>query len=331
MVTNLKSTPAHSSPAIVGSESDALSASERSELEKCEQTIRRFFMSFLEVGEALEAIRDGRLYRERCANFEGYCRDNWGFTRQRAHQLIEASKIADFLSTNVDTWPSNEAQVRPLVGLPYEKAGEAWELAVTLAGKKDISGRIVKQAVDAIREDDSGRAKEKLRPPKAVTASPKGADGSTQSAVERDGADPSPDLGVEEPELEVVLTPQEAPEKDSLPGIKFELADGSWSEEYRFNGEDDLLSAGCVESKLRSTQENNSKAPQRLREKPEVMALRQEALLKLAFVVNQIAGTSPSIAERDQLYWAIEDLRHLTAFMLPVTQPNGEEEVTADA
>ena len=49
---------------------------------------------FVEVGKALAKIRDGRLYRETHATFEAYCAERWGWSRVRAHQLIESSEVA---------------------------------------------------------------------------------------------------------------------------------------------------------------------------------------------------------------------------------------------
>lgn len=47
----------------------------------------------LDVGQALARIRDGRRYRlEGFDTFEDYCRERWGFSRVRAHQMIEAKE-----------------------------------------------------------------------------------------------------------------------------------------------------------------------------------------------------------------------------------------------
>ncbi|MDF1860514.1 MAG: hypothetical protein P1U87_09885, partial [Verrucomicrobiales bacterium] len=125
---------------------EILSTPERIKFAGLELKIRELLLSFIDIGEALECIRKNRLYREEFDTFEQYCCKRWNFSRQRAYQLIEAAKVADYLSTNVDTWPSNEAQVRPLIGQPYDEVVRAWKLAEKLAGKKDISGRLVKEA-----------------------------------------------------------------------------------------------------------------------------------------------------------------------------------------
>ena len=94
-------------------------------LEEYERTIERGLATFVEVGEALLAIRDKRLYRESHATFEDYCRERWGFTDRRARQLMEASEIGTVVPVG------NEAQARELAPLrdDPEALAEAWEEA----------------------------------------------------------------------------------------------------------------------------------------------------------------------------------------------------------
>lgn len=94
-------------------------------LAELEQTIERGLATFIEVGQALLEIRDSRLYRESHGTFEDYCRERWGFSRQRGHQLIEAAEV----STVVDV--ANEAQARELAPLKDnpDQMAEAWSEA----------------------------------------------------------------------------------------------------------------------------------------------------------------------------------------------------------
>lgn len=87
----------------------------RAELEHYEAIIQRGIETFYEVGTALLAIRDKRLYRETHGTFEEYCRDRWGMAASRARQLIAASEVVHQLEsvTNV-TLPQNEFQTRTL-------------------------------------------------------------------------------------------------------------------------------------------------------------------------------------------------------------------------
>ena len=82
-------------------------------LQEHEATIERGLATFVEVGEALQAIREQRLYLGEYTTFEAYCQDRWGWSRRRAHQQIQAAQVAGALSTTVD----NEAQARELAPL----------------------------------------------------------------------------------------------------------------------------------------------------------------------------------------------------------------------
>jgi transposase len=82
-------------------------------LDQCEAVIQRGVGTFIEVGEALMEIRDRRLYQLEFASFDSYCRERWGFNRQRAHQLITASEVSSML----DSDPVNARQAEALAPL----------------------------------------------------------------------------------------------------------------------------------------------------------------------------------------------------------------------
>jgi hypothetical protein len=115
-----------------------LTPDEHARLEAHEATIAAGLKTFIEVGNALLAIRDQRLYRGSFGTFEEYCLQRWGISRPRAYQLMDASQVIRNLSTCVDntgntgiTFPTNEAQARALGKLPAELRAAAWEQVVT--------------------------------------------------------------------------------------------------------------------------------------------------------------------------------------------------------
>jgi hypothetical protein len=133
--------PKRIAPPVEGSvehqdEQQGLSASERKALDRHETVIERGQRTFVEVGLALRAIRDGRLYREQDSTFDAYLRRRWGFSRQRAHQLITAA--ATVASTTVDTRTDAEWQERALNGLSPDERHRVCESARTMVapGKK---------------------------------------------------------------------------------------------------------------------------------------------------------------------------------------------------
>jgi hypothetical protein len=93
---------------------EPLAPTEQAELAECEAVVREGLRTFVEVGQALMRIRDGRLYRATHATFDGYVRDQFGVGQAYAHRLIGAAAVA--LSPIGDKI-TNEAQARELVPL----------------------------------------------------------------------------------------------------------------------------------------------------------------------------------------------------------------------
>jgi len=116
-------------------------------LAELEKVINRGKKSFIEVGLALAEIRDLRLYRLTFKTFEGYCREKWGWGRQRAYQLIAASEAArilpDAVNQNVNHGLQNERQARVIASVPEADRAEVLE-AVVEAGP--VTARAIHEA-----------------------------------------------------------------------------------------------------------------------------------------------------------------------------------------
>jgi len=87
-----------------------------------------------EVGEALSAIREGKLYRATHGTFEDYCREKWNMSRGRVYQLIGASET---VSTIVDkSVVTTESQARELSRVEPARREEVVAKAVEATGGK---------------------------------------------------------------------------------------------------------------------------------------------------------------------------------------------------
>jgi hypothetical protein len=128
---------------------------ELEQLAKCEQTIERGLFTFYEVGSALAAIRDKRLYRAEFGNFEEYCAARWKMNASRARQLCGAANVMITLGESVTTGntlprlmlPANERQARPLLKLPEKEWVSAWHEAYTTAPTGVVTGAHVERIV----------------------------------------------------------------------------------------------------------------------------------------------------------------------------------------
>lgn len=118
--------------------------------------------SFLDTGNALIEIRDGKLYLEHAETFEAYCTERWGLSRARSYELIDAAEITSALSGMPDTpTPANPRQanaLRPLKGKP-ESAAEAMRKANEVTGGKPTAKAITDAVKDELAKQNAKAAK----------------------------------------------------------------------------------------------------------------------------------------------------------------------------
>ena len=148
----------------------SLNYTELAEYKRCELEVKEGLdlvkAGYLKIGSALQEIHDRGFYRADFSNFENYCQSRWKISRDRAYQLINASKVAKnvgFLPTRVGTpnpdlhptspvIPSSEKQARLLAGLPPEQQREVWNKAVENSNGAQPTGNQVKDAVQANKD-----------------------------------------------------------------------------------------------------------------------------------------------------------------------------------
>lgn len=109
---------------------------ELSDLMEWEKPIEAGLRSFVEVGNALAAIRDGKKYKAAgYTTFDDYCRQRWGIAKSQAYRSIQAAAVIGEMSPVGDVLPRTERQVRPLAAVadPEERAA-IWEQAVENSG-----------------------------------------------------------------------------------------------------------------------------------------------------------------------------------------------------
>ena len=107
-----------------------LTPAEATDLGNHERTIKNTRGAFVACGRALEAIRDGKLYRAEYPSFERYCERKWGWKRAHAYRLIHAAEIADSMKMSpmgdkIDT----ERQARAIAAVPEEQREAVLERA----------------------------------------------------------------------------------------------------------------------------------------------------------------------------------------------------------
>jgi hypothetical protein len=106
-----------------------LDQEQRRELIRLESEIEWAAKSFVHIGEALQKIREGRLYRETDRTFEEYCKNRWQMGWNICYKLMAAAEVSRILCTIVQK-PITESQCRPLTKLRDSK-GKLDRLSIT--------------------------------------------------------------------------------------------------------------------------------------------------------------------------------------------------------
>lgn len=135
----------------------ALTTTEAQRLAQYEAVIERGVQTFVEVGLALLAVREERLWRY-YGTFEAYCSERWGWTPGRVRQLTGAATTIINLQSDTTVsegyrpLPVTESQARPLVALRDEPElqREVWRRAVESAPDGKVTAAHVQATVNSI-------------------------------------------------------------------------------------------------------------------------------------------------------------------------------------
>lgn len=131
---------------------NALTSQEQSRLNQLEAIISTGMETFVEVATAITEIHKSRLYRATHKTFDEYCYDRWQWSRQRAHQLMNAGKMStlvDNLSNEMKDTPKftvdNERTARalsPLASKPPEEIKEVLKTIVQEYGTTPTAAEV---------------------------------------------------------------------------------------------------------------------------------------------------------------------------------------------
>jgi hypothetical protein len=144
---------------------DPLNVVEQGELRKAEAIIEKGQQMFMDVGNALATIRDGKLYRETYKTFDAYCKERWKFDRTYAHRLITAAVTVENVAHGQQI--TTERQARELAKVPKEKLGAVLERAIDKADGKKLTAATIKEAASELVETDP-KSEEPLAEPEPI-------------------------------------------------------------------------------------------------------------------------------------------------------------------
>jgi hypothetical protein len=105
---------------------EILDASEQADLAQLEAVVERGMNTFFDVGNALAAISQRKLYRSEYASFDEYCRTRWNMGRAHAYRMIAAAETVSPIGDKGLPLPTNEGQARELARVPEPQRAEVW-------------------------------------------------------------------------------------------------------------------------------------------------------------------------------------------------------------
>ncbi len=129
----------------------ALTTGEAYELRICERSIESNIKGFVEVGNALATIREGRLYRGTHDTFESYLKARWQIGRSYASRLIGAAETLPLLPRGNNEAPIlTEAHLRPLLRFTLQDRPKVWADAIKFENEVSAA-RITKKVEMLVR------------------------------------------------------------------------------------------------------------------------------------------------------------------------------------
>lgn len=189
-----------------------LTTEEKDALGEHELTISQGIHAFVAVGQALLAIRDGKLYRADYKTFEDYCRQRWDFGRSRAYRLMEAAEVASDLSPNGQQMVTNERQARALALVPNHLREEV--LQRVKDGDEEVTEQSVTRAVVALLDEKRAAARERDKADAETDADP-------EAVTEDEDQDPEGEVeGEDESDSDADSASDEDASEDETPTEK---------------------------------------------------------------------------------------------------------------
>ena len=155
--------------AVDGITVETLTAVEATTLDDLELVIEKGIKTFIEVGKALEQIRDQRLYRASFPTFEEYLKQRWGMSRSYGYRQIEGAQVAAIVSPNGDSpAPATESVARALAPLKDkpEQARQAWQETVEEHGPAPTASQARKVVESKAKPRPKAKPAKPARPSK---------------------------------------------------------------------------------------------------------------------------------------------------------------------
>lgn len=148
--------------------SHVFSQKDLADFKRIESEIERDQASFLRVADNLIEVRDRKLYGIMADTFEEYIRIRWGWTKQRAYQIIAAKRVVDSLPPKSQLVVDSETKARPLVNVPEQDRPRVIRQAVSEAPNGKPTARHIEEAAERVTSPPPQKPQSKEPPAKEI-------------------------------------------------------------------------------------------------------------------------------------------------------------------
>lgn len=128
------------------------------ELAHFEGIIEAGLQTFIQVGSALEAIKERELWKlGGYHSYKAYLAQRWHWSERQANRQIAAAQTATLIIEAAEAEgrdqmvPESEAQMRALGGVPDEKKPAVWDMSVARSGGKQPPAKVVDEVAEEVR------------------------------------------------------------------------------------------------------------------------------------------------------------------------------------
>lgn len=126
-----------------------LPISDKADLVRLKGIITKGTGALISMAKAATEIQQRKLYLLESNTWEEFCRKNWGWTRQRVHQMISAAVVVEELPPALSTMVDNERVAREIAKIPKSKREEAVKV---VAEKGPVTARAIKDQAKSVKE-----------------------------------------------------------------------------------------------------------------------------------------------------------------------------------
>lgn len=133
-----------------GKMSRVFTQKEITDFKRIESEIENDEAAFLRTADNLIEIRERQLYGIMADTFEDYVRIRWGWTKQRAYQLIAARNVVDSLPAKSQPLVDSERKARALIDVPEKQRPAVVREAVKDAPNGKPTARHIEEAAERV-------------------------------------------------------------------------------------------------------------------------------------------------------------------------------------